>query len=516
MKRMRTQGRARATDWRLARPAAAVLLLLVLTATRLVGQEHAAASVRQLTLAEAIELATRNNPRYLSARNDQEVADWQVRQAYASFLPSLTASGGFTYQEPGVQRFGVIDLGGGSTDYLYSSYGLGLSWSLDGNSIFQTASARAGRRATQAGIRAAGFDLVSAVTLQYMAALRARDGVGVAQRQLDRAQQNLQLATVRAESGAVAMVDAKQAEVERGRAEVAFIQAQRTYRAEILRLIEQLGVEIEAEVELVSEVKPFEPAWTLEDLLAQALASHPTLVAAQARESAGRAQVRQAKSGYFPSIDVSTGLRGQATEVLNKDYLVAQTEQGLKSQRDDCEFLNAVSAGLKSPLAGYPRPCGAATLSEAERQRLIGSSEVFPFDFTKSPLQISVGVSVPVFNRLATQRQIEQAQADARDATENRRAAELGLRTAVTQAFDNLTTSYRLIGLQDRNRQVAEERLTMARQRYAVGAANILELLDAQTSLQTADRDYLNAVYDFQINLATLEAASGRRLRPEG
>jgi hypothetical protein len=119
-------------------------------------------------------------------------------------------------------------------------------------------------------------------------------------------------------------------------------------------------------------------------------------------------------------------------------------------------------------------------------------------------------VSLPVFNGLATQRQLEQAQASARTRSRTGAPEELTLRTAVTEAYDNLVTPYQLIGLQDSNRQIAEERLAMARQRYAVGAANILELLDAQTSVQTAERDYLNALYDFQINLATLEAAPAR------
>jgi outer membrane protein len=309
-------------------------------------------------------------------------------------------------------------------------------------------------------------------------------------------------------------VDAKQAQVERGRAEVQLIQAERLYRAEKLRLTEQLGTELEADVELVSEAEPFEPTWQLDELLERALTAHPSLVAAQAREAAGRAQVRQARSSYFPSFSVSTGLRGNAIEELNKDYLVARAEQTLKSQRDNCDFMNAVSAGLSRPLSGYPRACGATTLTDVQRQQLVSGSEVFPFDFTKNPLQLSLSVSLPVFNGLATQRQLEQAQASAKDAAEGRRAEELRLRTAITEAHDNLVTAHQLIAIQERNRQVATERLTMARQRYAVGAANILELLDAQTSLQTAERDYLNALYDFQINLARLEGASGARLRP--
>jgi outer membrane protein TolC len=496
-----------------ARALAAALMLLALAATALVAQAPTT-PVRTLSLAEAVALAERNNPLWLSTRNDQEVADWQVREAYASLLPTVSANAGFTYVEPGVQRFGAIDFGPAATDYLFSNYGLNLNWNFDGNSMFQSSTARANREATQARIRASGFDLESAVTLQYMAALRARDGVDVTRRQLDVAQQNLELATVRAETGAVAAVDAKQALVERGRAEVALIQAERLYRAEKLRLTEQLGVELDGNVELVSEAEPFEPTWQLDELLEMALTAHPSLRSAQAREAAGRAGVRQAKSQYFPSFNVNTGLRGQATEVLNKDFLIAQSEQGLKSQRDNCELFNAVSAGLSRPLSGYPRACGTATLTEAQRQALVSGSEVFPFDFTKNPLQLQLSVSLPVFNGLATQRQLEQAQAVAKDAVEDRRAQELRLRTAVTEAYDNLVTGHRLIDLQDQNRQVAEQRLAMARQRYAVGAANIIELLDAQTSLQTAERDYLNALYDFQINLARLEAASGARLRP--
>jgi outer membrane protein len=496
-----------------ARAFAAALLLLALGVTALVAQQPAQAP-RTLSLAQAIELAQRNNPNWLSTRNDQDVADWQVRESYASLLPSVNARGFAAYQEPGVQRFGAIDIGGGSTDYLYSGYALSMNWNFDGNSMFQTASARANRESTQARIRSEAFNLESQVTLQYMAALRARDGVDVTRRQLDRAQQNLELATVRAETGAVAAVDAKQAQVERGRAEVAFIRAEQLYRTEKLRLTEALGVELGADVELVTDAEPFEPTWELAELLDQALTAHPSLRSAQAREAAGRASVRQAKSAYFPSFNVSTAIQGQATEVLNQDFLIGQTERSLQGAREECEFLNAVSAGLSRPLAGYPKACGPTALTDVQRQQLLSRNEVFPFDFTKNPLTLNLSVSLPIFNGLATQRQLEVAQAGAQDAVEARRAEELRVKTALTEAHGNLETAYQLIELQSRNRQVADERLAMARQRYAVGAANIIELLDAQASLQTAEADFLNALYDFQLNLARLEAAAGVRLRP--
>jgi outer membrane protein TolC len=84
----------------------------------------------------------------------------------------------------------------------------------------------------------------------------------------------------------------------------------------------------------------------------------------------------------------------------------------------------------------------------------------------------------------------------------------------VTQALDNLQSGYRQVEIETRNRELADQQLTQARQRYSVGNTSILELMDAQTSLSTAERDYLNAVYSFHQALVALEAATGRPLRP--
>ena len=70
--------------------------------------------------------------------------------------------------------------------------------------VFGVQNARASRRATEARVEAAEFNLESLVALQYMATLRMRDGVDVAQRQLDRARQNLRIVQSRVTSGAAA------------------------------------------------------------------------------------------------------------------------------------------------------------------------------------------------------------------------------------------------------------------------------------------------------------------------
>ena len=487
---------------------------LVLMGTTM-GPATVSAQVRpdRLTLEEAIELARRNNPTFLSTENDRGVAAWGERAAYGAFLPTVSASGSAGWTQAGTQRIGTLDFGAQGTDWYSSSYNLGLTWTLNGSTIFGVSNARSTRRATEARVDAAEFSLDSQVALQYMTALRARDQVDVAQRQLDRAQQNLRIVNTRVSSGAAAGTEGKQAEVDMGRAEVGLIQAQRNLRQAKLLLAEQIGLELDPDVELVSEFTVFEPDFDADEMMRLALSEHPSLNAFRAQESARRAAARQTStSQYLPTVQLSTGFRGNTLQALNEEFLLSQEASRLESRRESCEFQNAISAGLSSPLPGYPQDCSGFVMTDDVRQTVLQSNDVFPFNFTKLPLSVSLSVSLPIFTGFSRQQQVAQANAMADDAAHDRRAEELRLRTAVTTAVDNLESAHRVLETEERNRSLAEEQLQLQQRRYALGAASLLELLDAQTTMTTADQAYLNALYDFHYSLIALEAAVGRPL----
>src|SRR5262249_20649413 len=123
------------------RAAYVTALVVVLSAS----DRAAAQTTRELSLGDAIALARHNNPAWLQVQNDEEASAWRVRDAYASLLPSAFGRATAGWQEAGVQRIGTLDFGAASTDYLSSSYSLGVSWTLDGGSLFEIASARADR-----------------------------------------------------------------------------------------------------------------------------------------------------------------------------------------------------------------------------------------------------------------------------------------------------------------------------------------------------------------------------------
>jgi len=487
---------------------ALVVLALALTAGRLSAQKVP----QRLTLDDAISIAKANNPAFLSTQNDAGPADWGVRQAYAAFLPTASARGQAQYQQGGNQTFGNVVLGVSGTNFLQSYYNLGLSWTLDGQTIFGVPAARAQRKATDANIAAAAFDLESTVALQYMAVLRGQDGVDVAQRQLDRASQNLAIVKARVSSGAAAGADGLKAQVDQGQARVDLIKAQRQLREARELLGEQLGVPLEGDVELVSQFKIFQPTWSRDTLVDMALSSHPRLRADRAQVSAARATAKQAASRYFPSLSLSTGWAGYTQQATNKAFVLSSVEQGAANAVLACQQDNALLAAIP----GYPgvtsRDCSQYAYTDAKGQAYLDKNNQFPFNFTKQPLSVGLSVSIPIFTGFSRQQQVSQANAAADDARQNVRAEELTLRTKVTQAYDALTAAYQVVQLEKQNQAWATEELGMKRRQYELGAVPLLDLMDAQTTATQADQSYLNAVYDFHLSLIQLDAAVGRRL----
>ncbi|MGQ0560476.1 MAG: TolC family protein [Gemmatimonadota bacterium] len=463
---------------------------------------------------EAITLARQNNPDFLARKNDATVADWTVREAYGSLLPGASASTSFQYQASGTPRLGFIsgsDLGvTGTPDYYLSNYYIGVNYGLSGASLLAPGRARAARHATAAGIEAADFMLAANVTQAYLAVRRAQDGVTLAQQELERAEDNRKLAAARLKVGAATPIELKQAQVEKGRAEVTLIQAENLVRTERLRLMQGLGLDINTEVELTTEFAVSDVPWTQDELLASALQSHPNLLAARANQQASTASVKMAKSAYLPSLSFSAGVSGYTRQAGSSAYLLDQARAGLIGAREECEFRNAVAAGK---LPGYPLPCPSTSLTPQQEQSILSSNDVFPFSYTSEPLSASLQISLPIFQGFTRELQIEQARAGEADARHQLRAQELRLRADVATAYLNATTARRSIDLEQRNRELAGDQLELARERYRLGAAAFLELQDAATIKARAERAYLMAVYSFHESMAALENAVGRKLR---
>lgn len=500
--------------------AAVAVLTCGLTARPAAAQSPEARALIELSLAEALLLARQNNPGYLATRNDETAAAWGVREAYANLLPQASVNGGMRYEEGGSALFGSLtaeELGvTESPAYYFSSYGATATWRLSPQTWFNISEERASRRAVEANVDAAETTLQTAVKRSYMAALRARDNVELRRQQLERAEETLSLAETRAASGVAIPLDAKQAAVERGRAQVNVLTARSDYETTRLRLLQQLGVEMGADVVLTTDLEVFEPRWSRAELVEVALTAHPMLRSLEARGKAQRAAARTAWSAYLPTVAAQAGWSGYTRQVGSDEFLLAQQLDRFGSRFQSCEARNDLYSRLADPYP--PEDCSGFELTDTRVDSLesavIAGNRSFPFDFEKQPLSVSLVVSLPIFTGFTRQRQVAQAEVAADDTQHLLRGERLRLTTDVAAAHLRLNTAYQAVQIEETNRALAAEQLEQARERYRVGLDSFVQLTEAQTLKSSADQAYLAGVYTFHEALADLEAAVGQTLRP--
>lgn len=469
-----------------------------------------------LTLEEAIALARRNNPDYLIQQNAAVSADWAVRESYGALLPGASVGGSLGWQDAGNARFGIFstsDFGlTGTTSYYYSSYNVGLNYRLSGASLFAPGREKAARRATEANIDAARVATDMAVTQRYLVVLRAQDGVNLAREELARAEDNVRLAEGRVAVGAGIPLEQRQAEVERGRAEVSLLQAENLLRGSRLTLWETLGIRLDG-AELTTRFEVGDVPWQLEALIATAVESNPELRASRASLQAAGVSVKSARSNYLPSLSLSAGWSGYTRQAGNEAYLVDQARNSLASQQSSCLLFNQISAGLSQPIPGRPADCSQYVLTTDLENRILESNKVFPFDFSREPLGLTLNISLPVFQGFSRERQVEEAKIVQKDSEHRLRKSELRIRADVERGYLDVLTNRQTVEIEARNRTLADDQLRQARERYRVGVSSYIEFREAETVKARADRAYLSAVYAFHESLATLETAVGRPLR---
>src|SRR5919106_1549450 len=333
--------------------------------------------------------------------------------------------------------------------FLTSAYSLSLNWQLDGRVLSGPGQQKALQKATDEDISGAGVNLRADIITQYLNVLQASAQVDVARQQVVRNVDFLSLAQARYQVGQATLLDARQAEVIKGKSDVALLRATQLENEAKLELLRRMGVEPPVAVERIGLSDSFPvtpPQLQLNDLMAMADEQNPLLRSLRARQDASTWNVR------------------------------------------------------------------AALLDPVSRQ-IRDANNVFPFDYTGQPFQANLTISLPIFTGLSRSLRVSQARAMEQDADEDVRARRLQVRSDVHARYLGMQTSYQAIAVQEANRGSARDQLRLAQDRYRLGAGTSLEVSDAQNAVQRAEGDYVNAVYDYHKAVAALEAAVGRPLR---
>ena len=489
---------------------ATALLMSALVTGRSAAQPRDTTSGPTLTLQEANALALRNNPELLTAVNNRRRAAAGVRSAYGAFLPDVNTSFGSQYREGRPQYFAGQAFGSES-DQLNSSLNLDANVRYNRATFLAPKLQRANADAVEADIVGTQQQHRTNVTQQYITVLQQQARAALQDTLISTAQAQLELARARVAVGAATVLDVRRAEVALGQQQVAAIQARNQVEVEKLRLFQQMGVEQPSNVRLTSRFTVAEPGVSLPDLLEQARQANPTLNALRSRERVAELGARSARAEYTPTLSLSAGVGGFTNQLTSGSSAVEQARTSVLQSRSSCIRSEEVraAAGLPNRLS----ECSAIEFTDAMARQARSANSQYPFDFTRNPYSVSASLSLPIFNGFAREQRVQEAAANRSDAQYSVRAQQLRLTADVTAAYLTLTASRQTVSLQEQNAATAREALSLAQERYRVGANTFLDVTQSRAEYERAQTDLINAIYEFHRSFAALENAVGRPLR---
>jgi outer membrane protein TolC len=280
----------------------------------------------------------------------------------------------------------------------------------------------------------------------YLEGLAAQARASTARAQLETAQALQTQAEDLRRGGIVAGIDVVRAEVRVSTDRQRTTASRADFEKIKLQLARVMGLPIGQEITLSDQVPPVPvPEMTLEQALERAYSQRPDYLAAKERFDAAEATRKAAVSEHVPSV------------ALNADY---------------------GAIGLTAPSA-------------------------------LSTFAVTGTLNIPVFDGGRTRGRIQQATAD-----RNIRKAEFDdLRSQiyydVRAAFLDLEATSEEMQAATRSRELSALQLTQARDRFAAGIANNIEVIQAQEAVALANEQYIDAVFSFNLSKAVLGRALG-------
>lgn len=475
------------------------------------------AAERTITLGEAVRLAIQKNESLVSARESVGAARGTLRSAKGAYDPVIYGDGTwqrlkqptnsslagasiapeFESSEGGLElrqylptggTLSVKGRGGRETDQgfvlLSPAYltrvGAEFRQPLLRNRSIDPARrdirvAKAGHHAAEASLDQATIETLAAVERAYWVLVDARLEVGVRERAVELAQEQLTETQHRVDAGSVPRTELSQprAELERRRGELLESTEARSRAQNGLKLLILDGSN---DPVWASELKPVEDAAVTVapvDVAAEmdrALANRPELAVAQAVVDQRRTETSFAKNGRWPSLDA----------------VVSYDRFGIAGNP-------TVSAGQVPPDLMGKWGDSFQSLSDGD------------FDAARVALELEL----PIVNRAA------RGAADAAQSRERQALADLELvrksiRAEVLDAAAALETAGQRIEAARSGREAAEVQLSAEQDRYATGLSTNFLVLTRQNDLSRAQLDEISSLTDYRAARTEMARATGR------
>lgn len=416
---------------------------------------------KPLGLKDAVETALRNNRQVLAAQRQRETAERGIGQARGAFLPHVDLVEGFTYSDKPTLVFSSLldqanfkqrNFAASSLNEptplsnLSSQIRLEQPLYTGGRLTAELRGARALARAESERTRRTEQEVIFRVTEAYYQARLAEGSLGVVGKALDSARAHLRRTRDLFEKGLATRADYLRTQVLVGGLEREEIEAENRVTLAHARLRHVLGAG-EDRWMLTEEIsEDDEPVGELAPLVAEAEQFRPDLEAAEKEVDRSLEAVRSAQAGYYPSM-------------------------------------------------------GVVTQFESNTRRFDGSGESFA---------VFVTARWNLFSGFITREKVAQEEAFHQRARLLRDDLVQAIRVEVEQAYLGLLAARRQVAVARESVAQAEESLRIFKDRYEVGLAKNIDVLDGEVAVKRAEQDLLQARVNSRLFRAMLHLATGK------
>lgn len=430
---------------------------IISTAVAIVLLDFSVSPAEVYSLDKCIDTALKNNYSVVAAKNSYDAARGNVYTAWGEFLPTISISARaaqswslYTYYEQGTNR--LITGGGRSNSYAGS---LNFSRSFPGLGLYQFANVRKkyhDRGSSFYGYVGATAQLVLNVKGSYYDLLKTKMLLDVARDAVKRGEERLRVVQSKFDLGSASMSDVLKAKVQYGNDKLDLVSKTNAYNLAKANLAYLIGIDVNTDFDVDENLPERKIDVTFDAALDEALSDNPDYKKAD--------------------IDLSG-----AKDLRQLAYV---------------NFLPSLSVGLQHGTS-------VDRLADLTRfNRFDASSYVY------------ASLSFNIFNGasdyatlLAAKKNVDTYKRALKD-TENKVALD------VKQAFLDIDQSEEARKLADESVGAAQEDLNLVKEKYNLGAATILEVLDAEVSLKEAQTNRVQAIYDYNLAVSRLERVLGR------
>jgi outer membrane protein len=439
-----------------------VLLLLFPNASR--GDEAVPLPdlTRPLSLDQVVRLALERNLTLAQSWENVESSRGSLMSTRAQLLPNASASSGYNQttvkSSPGQSidpRTGQIrDTGGKTVTGTYDVSLTGRQNLIDLPSVYGTRAAQSRLGSAHQGYRSARLGAVLQAKQQYYALYRAQELARVAAESYALNQDQLKRTQSMFELGSVARNDVLQAQVNLSKSERQKIAADNTIDQERARLALILGLPVSASIQIESP---------------------PALTDSLVTQSEGE--------------------------------LLREAEQARPDLQQSKLELRAAHLGeLSAKAQRYPSFSGGASYSKhagtlGDTYSSFGQDASWGFN---------LGLSLTLFDGLATKGQIQQARAGQRAGQEKLEQTRLQVALDLRESLLQINNAYQEIRSAREGVRLAQESVRLQKALYESGGGTMLEWTNAQVQLTAAQVDQVQAEVDLRLAKAGLDSALGR------